>query len=38
MNISHNLGKRPSVTTIDSKGEEVFVRITYTDENNLSLS
>lgn len=36
--ISHNLDKRPSVTVIDTSGNELIGDIKYDDENNLTLS
>lgn len=36
-NITHNLGKYPSVTVVDSAGEAVIITPTYIDENSLTL-
>lgn len=36
-NIQHNLNKYPSVTVIDSAGDQVFANLNYIDENNLVL-
>jgi len=35
--ITHNLGKFPSVTTVNNSGEIVFGAVTYTDNNNLTI-
>lgn len=37
-NITHNLGKRPSVVVIDSAGSSVEGLVTYTDDNNIILT
>ncbi len=36
--VSHNLQKRPSVTVVDSAGDEVEVTVVHVDDNNLTLS
>lgn len=36
--IRHDLGKRPSVTAIDSDGNNVLGEIEYTDSNTLSIT
>lgn len=33
-NITHNLNKYPSVTVVDSAGNEVIAEVVYTDTNN----
>lgn len=35
--VSHGLGKRPSVTVVDSAGDQVEGDVTYLDLNNLSI-
>lgn len=35
--IEHNLNKYPSVTVIDSAGDQVFANLNYVDENELVL-
>ena len=37
-NIAHNLGKKPSVTIIDSGGNQVIGDIVYVDDNNVTLN
>lgn len=37
-NINHNLGKKPSVTIIDSGGNQVIGDIVYVDDNNVTLN
>lgn len=37
-NINHGMGKRPSVTVIDTAGSVVQGEITYIDDNNLTLT
>lgn len=37
VSIAHNLGKRPSVTVIDTAGNELLGNIEYEDENNLTI-
>lgn len=36
--ITHNLGKRPGVTVVDTSGRRVFGGVFYVDENSLSLT
>lgn len=36
--IQHNLNKHPSVTVVDSAGNQVFCGVEYNDTNNLTLS
>jgi hypothetical protein len=36
--IAHNLGKKPSVTVQDGSGNNIIGQITYTDDNNLTLT
>ena len=36
--IVHNLNKYPSVTVIDSAGDQVFANLNYVDENELVLN
>lgn len=36
--ITHNLNKYPSVTVIDSAGDQVFANLNYVDENELVLN
>lgn len=38
LDITHNLGKRPSITVIDSAGDEVEGDYRYPDFNNVSIS
>lgn len=38
LEITHNLGKRPSITVIDSAGDEVEGDYSYPDFNNVSIS
>lgn len=38
LDITHNLGKRPSITVIDSAGDEVEGDYSYPDFNNVSIS
>ncbi|MCQ2010539.1 hypothetical protein NOM01_10980 [Sporolactobacillus sp. STSJ-5] len=37
-NITHNLGKMPSVAIVDSSGTQVIGEVQYTDLNNLTVS
>lgn len=34
---THNLGKKPSVTIIDSAGSMIFAKLTYIDNNNIEI-
>ena len=36
-NITHNLGRRPSVTVVDSAGSVVIGEVTYTSDNALTI-
>jgi hypothetical protein len=36
-NITHNLGRRPSVTVVDSAGTVVIGEVTYTSDNALTI-
>jgi len=36
--ITHNMGKRPSVTTTDSAGTRVYGEVKYSDENSLTIT
>lgn len=36
--VSHNLGKYPSVTIVDSAGTQLVGEVTYTDENNIVIT
>jgi hypothetical protein len=36
--VPHNLGKKPSVVVVDSADEVVYGEITYTDDNNITLT
>ena len=38
ISIEHNLDKRPSVTVIDTAGNELLGDVEYVDENNLTIS
>lgn len=38
LDITHNLGKRPSITVIDSAGDEVEGDYSYPDFNNVTIS
>lgn len=37
-NVSHNLGKRPSITIVDSSESVVYGDIQYIDNNNLTIT
>lgn len=37
-NVAHNLGKRTSVTVVDSAGDEVEGDVHYVDDNNVTLT
>jgi hypothetical protein len=37
-NVTHNLGKLPSVTVINSAGEEVVGEVNHTDNNSLTIT
>ena len=34
-NITHNLGKKPSVTVVDTADTVIFAEVSYTDDNSL---
>ncbi len=36
--ITHNLNKNPSVTVLDTAGENIFGQVAYTDLNNLTIT
>ena len=36
--VPHNLGKKPSVVIVDSADDVVYGEITYTDDNNITLT
>lgn len=36
--IHHNLHKKPSVTVVDTAGNELFCDVAYTDDDNLTLT
>lgn len=36
-NVTHNLGKMPSVTVVDSAGTKVIGEVEYVDDNNVTL-
>ncbi len=36
--VAHNLGKRPSVTVVDSAGDPVEGMVSYTDSSNLTIT
>lgn len=36
--VSHNLGKRPAVSVVDSSGKRVFGGLVYVDDNNVILT
>tara|TARA_Y100000385_G_scaffold77985_1_gene79164 strand:- start:184 stop:432 length:249 start_codon:yes stop_codon:yes gene_type:complete len=35
--VTHNLGKKPSVTVVDSAGTKVIGEVEYVDDNNVTL-
>lgn len=35
--VSHNLGKKPSVTILDTSGNEILGDVEYTDNDNLTI-
>lgn len=37
-NVSHNLGKRPTVAVVDSADDVVYGNITYVDDNNITIT
>lgn len=36
--VHHNLHKKPSVTVVDTAGTELFCDVSYTDDDNLTLT
>ncbi len=38
ISVNHNMGKKPSVTVLVSDGQEVQVKVTHIDENNIKVS
>lgn len=38
VSINHNLHKKPSVTVVDTAGDEIFCNVAYTDDDNITLT